>query len=336
MASSDRPATGREGLVVEIQRLSTEDGPGIRTTVFLKGCSLACIWCHNPEGILPRPELQWIGSRCIGCGTCLECCPDGALRRAGGRIAIDRRACTGCGLCAERCPATALEVLGRPWDADALVRELVKDRAYFDKSGGGVTLSGGDPAAQPDFSCHVLGRLRESGIRTAIDTCGQCGKAALEQQLALADLVLYDLKEIDPDRHRSLTGHANGTILENAVRAADYMARRGGALWLRTPVIPGATDREETIAGIGAFIARHLAGRVQVWELCAFNNLCRDKYVRLGRDWPFKDSPLLSTSVMERLAAVARNSGVDPQIVRWSGATRLEDSGDVKEVAEQR
>jgi pyruvate formate lyase activating enzyme len=315
----------KEGIVLEIQRLSTEDGPGIRTTVFLKGCSLACTWCHNPESILLKPEAQWIGSRCIGCGTCLEVCPNKALSLIEERVFLDRKICRGCGTCADKCPSTAMEILGKKWHVDALVQELIKDRAYFENSGGGVTISGGEPTVQADFSEQLLKLLKHHGIQTAIDTCGQCREATLDRLLRYVDMVLYDIKEIDTGRHKLLTGQSNEAILKNLQYAASHMAGKGGEIWVRTPIIPGTTDRRENIAGIGDFIARHLNGRLKVWELCSFNNLCRDKYMRLDRDWAFKDSPLLSRSIMEDLAEVARNSGVDPGIVRWSGSTQLEE-----------
>jgi pyruvate formate lyase activating enzyme len=218
-----------------------------------------------------------------------------------------------------------MEILGKKWNVDALVQELIKDRAYFENSGGGVTISGGEPTVQADFSEQLLKLLKHHGIQTAIDTCGQCREATLDRLLRYVDMVLYDIKEIDTGRHKLLTGQSNEAILKNLQYAASHMAGKGGEIWVRTPIIPGTTDRRENIAGIGDFIARHLNGRLKVWELCSFNNLCRDKYMRLDRDWAFKDSPLLSRSIMEDLAEVARNSGVDPGIVRWSGSTQLEE-----------
>lgn len=314
-----------KGLVLEIQRMSTEDGPGIRTTVFLKGCTLACAWCHNPESISPRPQLQWVGSRCIGCLACVSACPKKALQKGPEGIAINRDICDGCGICAEECPSTAMELLGTAWEADALADEVEKDRSYFESSGGGVTASGGEPAMQPDFTAAFLKRLKEKGISTALDTCGQAGREAYEKILPHADHILFDLKEMDPALHRKFTGHENGRILENIRFAAGYAKRKGAPLWVRTPVIPGFTANETTIRAIGRFIAENLDGAVTRWDLCAFNNLCRDKYARLGKDWVLAGSGLLEKSVMERLADVAGKSGVDPNIVRWSGSTKLED-----------
>ena len=160
--------------------MSTEDGPGLRTTVFFKGCSLACAWCHNPESISRLPQIHWIGSRCIGCRTCLDTCPLQALSMSAQGVVIDRDVCNGCGLCAEECPSTALELLGEAWTLEDLVQEVIKDRVYFEKSNGGVTISGGEPTLQADFAAEFLKQLRAQGMKTAIDTCGLCSTAALE------------------------------------------------------------------------------------------------------------------------------------------------------------
>lgn len=317
-----------EARVLQIIRMSTEDGPGIRTTVFFKGCPLACAWCHNPESISPRPQVWWVGNRCIGCRTCLSACPDGALSLGGSGIEIDRDICTGCGTCAAQCPGMAIELLGTPWEVDPLVNEVVKDRAYFETSGGGVTVSGGEPVLQAPFVAPFLKALRRKGLHTALDTCGGATREALDQVLPYAAMVLFDVKLIDPEDHRRFTGQDNRRILENLVHVAEYVKSHvhPAALWIRTPVIPGATDHAENIAGIGEFIAKQLSGAVDRWELCAFNNLCRDKYLRLGRDWPFDTEPLLTAAAMDELADVAKTSGVDPEIVCWSGATRINEN----------
>ncbi len=311
------------GLVLNIQRMSTDDGPGLRTTVFLKGCSLACSWCHNPESISFRKEVQWIETRCINCKTCISVCPKQAITGAGSVLSIDRSACDACGECVSECPTCAMEILGTEWDAAMLADEVEKDRSFFGETGG-VTVSGGEPTAQADFTAAFLTHCRARGIRTALDTCGQCSRTALETILPHADMVLFDLKEIDPVLHKRFTGAANDKILENIRHAAGYCAERNIGLWVRTPVIPGTTARDGNIAGIGAFIAANLHGAAQRWELCSFNNLCRDKYRRLDLGWEFAREELLSRDMMEHYAEVAKKSGVDPFIVHWSGATKVE------------
>ena len=312
--------------ILEIQRMSTEDGPGIRTTIFFKGCSLNCLWCHNPESISPHPQVHWISNQCIDCKTCLEICPEGALAFTADGNHIDRNRCTGCGLCAEECPATALELLGQSWELDDLIAEIIKDRIYFEKSGGGVTLGGGEPTLQGPFNRELLKKLKESDIHTTLDTCGMCSRKALEDLLPYSDLLLFDLKEIDPQEHRRFTGTTNEKIFENLIYVCDWMqsGNHPSQLWIRTPIIPNATATSENIRGIGKFIAANLDGLVNRWELCAFNNLCKDKYLRLDLNWAYKDCELLSNLEMEKMAAVARNSGVDPAIVLWNGSTKLE------------
>jgi len=323
----DKNPNNPHGTVLEIQRMSTEDGPGIRTTVFLKGCSLKCIWCHNPESISARPQVHWIGSRCIGCRTCIDVCDKGAISFTPEALSINREVCNGCGTCAEECPSTALELLGKKWTLNALIEEVIKDRTYFEKSGGGITLSGGEPTVQAKFAGALLRGLKRRGIQTAFDTCGLCTQEALDELLPFANMVLYDIKDIDPERHKAFTGSDNERILENLIYVSRYIRSHlhPKNLWVRTPIIPRATAREDNIRGIGNFIASHLGDVVSRWELCSFNNLCRDKYTRLDLDWAFKDCELMDKRAMEKLAEAARNSGVNPNIVYWSGSTKIEE-----------
>lgn len=314
--------------ILEIQRMSTEDGPGIRTTVFFKGCPLKCTWCHNPESISPHLQIQWIGSRCIGCHTCIETCPEKALTFTDKGIHMDRSRCNACGICAQACPSTAMEIIGQKWELNELIHEVIKDKSYFEKSGGGITLSGGEPTLQADFAAPLLQKLRGKGIHTALDTCGLCSKNNLERLLPYSSLVLFDVKEIDPERHLNFTGSKNDTILENLIFTADFIKSHiyPQSLWIRTPIIPGATATKENIKGIGRFISSKLGDAVDRWELCTFNNLCKDKYIRLGLDWPFKQEELVEETLIIELAEIARHSGVNPDIVHWSGTTRLESS----------
>lgn len=301
------------GRVLNIQRMSTEDGPGIRTTVFLKGCPLRCTWCHNPESLSPRPEVVFQETRCIRCGSCQIVCPHGAQPAL----------CEACGRCVTECPAGAREMLGIEWAVDDLVREVVRDRAFFASSGGGVTVSGGEPTMQAPFVAAFLEALGAEGIAAAVDTCGACGADALMQVVASASLVLFDVKLADPTRHQQFTGQENGRILDNLRRVAAW-AREGEGrrtLWVRTPLVPGATADAENLSAIGRILA-DLGPGVARWDLCAFNNLCREQYRRLGRIWDFAEVPLLTSGEVAALADVARRSGVDPAIVGVSGASR--------------
>jgi len=314
--------------ILEIQRMSTEDGPGIRTTVFFKGCSLKCKWCHNPESISMQPQIHWIGSRCLGCKTCIAVCPSNSLFLTATGMEIDRSICNGCGICAKECPSSAMELLGKEWTLNDLTNEVIKDKAYFEKSGGGITVSGGEPGMQAAFVGMFLKSLRERGIHTALDTCGLCATGALDQLLPYSSMVLYDLKEIETEKHKQFTGEYNDRILENLLYAAEYIRSHiyPAALWIRTPLIPGMTAREDNIFRIGRFIAKNLGDIVNRWELCAFNNLCKDKYLRLGERWVLQDELLLQRESMEQFALLARESGVNPDIVVWTGSTRLEEN----------
>ncbi len=322
MRSSPVKATASElqGTILHLQRLSTEDGPGIRTTVFFKGCPLRCTWCHNPESLSPGPQLQWLENRCIGCHTCLKVCPNGCLSDSGSSIVIDRQRCQGCGTCAGECPSNALELLGKRVGVEDLLAELVKDRAYYLPSGGGVTLSGGEPAYQPLFAEALLHHLKSAGIATALDTCGQCSPQVLERLLPWIDLVLYDLKIVDSDLHHRHTGLENRLILENLAR----VIASGKTVWVRTPLIPGVTDSPENIEGIGAFLRLNSNANLERWELCAFNNLCRDKYRRLGMEWSFKSTPLFTQEQLDFAGACAKGSGFDPGRIFLTGAVRVE------------
>jgi len=321
------------GTILRIQRMSTEDGPGIRSTVFFKGCPLACVWCHNPESVSPRRQIRWEKTKCIGCLSCIDACIKGALAARETGIGIDRLKCDSCGACSQACPSAAMEIYGEACDPDDLVREVLKDETYFQKSGGGVTLSGGEPTMQHLFAKALLSAFKQEGLHTALDTCGQCSWETLNTLLPYTDLVLYDFKEINLDKHKVFTGASNARILENLILLSRFMKehRLPGELWIRTPLIPDCTATPENLRGIGMFIKEHLGSSVSRWELCAFNNLCIHKYEGLGIDWDFRKTSLLSRDEAERLASLARGSGVDPGIVYLSGPMSEVDANEAPE-----
>jgi pyruvate formate lyase activating enzyme len=315
-----------DGRILNIQRLSTEDGPGIRTTVFFKGCPLHCAWCHNPESLSSRLQTQWFSVRCIGCQTCVKTCPNGCLTMTPAGLVINRESCEACGKCAEACPSGALEALGRSVTVDQLLGELCKDRAWYEKSGGGVTLSGGEPCFQPEFAEALLHGLKEQGIATALDTCGLCSANTLDRLLPYSDLVLFDLKLFDPALHRQYTGVSNAQILENLNNVLEFIRSQAHPiqLWIRTPLIPGATDLDENLTAIGRYLAGQFDGTVSRWELCAFNNLCRDQYTRLGLEWAYAKTPLMTALERSHCEQVARSSGFHPELILATGANRAD------------
>ncbi len=307
----------KSGVIFNIQKFSTEDGPGIRTTVFMKGCPLRCPWCHNPESISPKPQLVWHSVKCIGDGACIELCPEKAISRTDSGITIDRNQCVACGTCALECPANALEILGKPMTVAEIMDEVLKDTKYYQKSNGGVTFSGGEPALQKEFLSELLAASREQGLHTALDTCGQMKRETLEMFLCSVDLVLYDLKTLDGDLLKQTTG-GNLELILNNLR---YIDSQGVPTWVRVPVIPGYTDSPENVASIAGFVAAEL-GNVERFDLLAFSNLCTSKYEQLDMEFVLQGAALFSEREMQSLREAAINAGVENAIV--SGPMRKE------------
>ena len=266
--------------ISNLQRFSLDDGPGIRTTVFFKGCNLRCAWCHNPECISGGHTLQLLQDACTGCGGCVSACRQGVHRiDQNGRHHLDRSLCVGCGACAYQCTHGALTLIGTRYEPESLLRELLKDRRYYETSGGGVTFSGGEPLLHPDYLVRMLELCRGAGLHTAVDTAGCVPFPVLERVLPLADLFLYDIKLWTSERHQAATGVPNQLILENLRRLTDA----GGAVYLRTPIIPGYNDDLEELGCIARFLADLPArGQVQKIQLLPYHNYGVGKYVSIG------------------------------------------------------
>jgi pyruvate formate lyase activating enzyme len=300
-----------QGTVFNIQRFSIHDGPGIRTTVFLKGCSLRCFWCHNPESIRPGPEIQLFPDKCIACDACIEACPEGARFLEDGLRVLDRSRCTACGRCVETCFAGSLTLVGTIMTADDVISEVLRDRAFYGQSGGGVTLSGGEPALQPEFAHAILAGCKREGIHTAIETAGNVPWDFLARLLPVLDLVMMDLKHMNPAKHRWATGASNERVLANARRLAGTEL----PILFRVPVIPTVNDSSYEVEAIAGFAAELRAGRVRRGsvatidlDLLQFHKLAGDKYRSLGLPDRAADLQPLSKARMAELRAAARGN----------------------------
>jgi len=271
-----REGKRRKGIIFNIQRYSIHDGPGIRTTVFLKGCGLRCFWCQNPESQRIKPEIFLNRDNCTLCGRCVTVCPTGASTLSDRSSTIDRSKCIGCGKCAEACPNVARTLVGRYLTVDEIMQEVIRDKKFYENSGGGVTLSGGEPAAQLKFALSIMQSCKEAGLHTALDTCGYASWSSMEKLLEYTDLVLYDIKCMEPRKHYDATGKFNKLILENAKRIARYKPMR-----VRVPIVPNFNDSPEEVKAIAHFVKAEL-GSVDI-DLLPYNKLGESKYERLDR-----------------------------------------------------
>ena len=293
------------GLVFDIQRFAIHDGPGIRTTVFLKGCPLHCVWCHNPESQAPGMEIFYLPEKCIGCQACGDVCPEGAHHFEDDTHSLDRAICVRCGACTLECYSGGLERVGQEMSVEAVLAEVLKDQPFYRTSGGGLTLSGGEPMQQFDFTRALLLAAKEAGLHTCLETSGCSSRERYLEIAPLVDLFLFDVKETDPELHRQFTGVSNQAIRSNLLA----LDQSGARLILRCPLIPGLNDRPEHFAGI-CELANQLKNVVEI-HILPYHPLGTSKSQRLGK------APALlgvtapdATQVSGWLAAVQAQTGI--------------------------
>lgn len=297
------------GIIFDIQRYSIHDGPGIRTLVFMKGCPLSCQWCCNPEGQKYHPEIRFIASKCVGeenCkAPCITACPNSAISLSQGKPKTDRERCQSCGRCAEACFYEARHFSGKKVTVEELLKEVKKDESFYLGSGGGITLGGGEPLVQFEFTREFLKRCKEHHLHTAVETCGYAPWAHLEKILEYADVIYYDIKHMDPVKHQELTGVSNDLILENA---RQLLATRKDQVIIRVPIIPGGNDSEENIKATAMFVVG-AGGRMM--ELLPYHRFGVAKYDQLGRKYELREKEQPSEEQMNRLKTIVESLGLE-------------------------
>ena len=295
------------GIIFNIQRYSIHDGPGIRTTVFLKGCPLNCWWCQNPESQLSGQEMIFWGDRCISCGACSTICPSGAIQIKNGIPITEKEKCVLCGKCIEKCPALAREMIGKKLTAEEIIKEVEKDLVFYEESGGGVTFSGGEPLGQSEFLESLLICCQKKKIHTAVDTSGYISWEILSKISSKVDLFLYDLKIMDSERHKKYTGVSNELILENLKKLSSIHNN----IFVRFPVIPGINDDYQNIKETGAFLSSLKI--VQV-NLLPYHHIGVDKYRRLGRTYKLVTTQPPSEEKLSEVSAILRKFNLNVKL----------------------
>ncbi|MBC7346871.1 MAG: glycyl-radical enzyme activating protein [Clostridia bacterium] len=309
---------GTKGLVFDIQRYAIHDGPGIRTLVFVKGCPLHCPWCCNPESISRFPELAYFKKRCIGCGKCVEVCPHGAISFSQDEgFVADRDKCQACGECAKVCPPKARVISGTAYSVDDVLRVVERDRPFYRRSGGGLTVSGGEVLLQHEFVRELLEEAHRRLLHTAIETSGYGPWQNLEAIVAHTDYVFMDVKHMDSERHRQVVGVSNEIILQNARRVSELVAEEPSRreLVIRIPVIPDFNDSESNIRATAAFVREEVRSARKI-ELLAYHRLGESKWERIGKQCPTRGLEPPTKDKMDVLRRIVEDAGLDCQVRR--------------------
>lgn len=290
------------GLIFNVQKFSIHDGPGIRTTVFMKGCNLRCAWCHNPESFLMVPQLETTFEKCIGCGKCFQVCPNGCHEMTENGRVFHRDRCIGCGKCADVCYTDALTITGKSKTPDEVLKEILADKDFYVTSGGGATFSGGEPLLQSDFLLECLKLCKENNIHTAIDTAGNVDFSVFEKLNPYVDLYLFDVKTMDSEKHHKYTSVHNERILEN-LKKLTAIAKE---IWIRTPVIPDVNDDEESIRAITDFLKSLNATCITRYELNPFHRLGSAKYRSLDMEYAYAQTKSMAKEKINALREIAK------------------------------
>jgi len=300
--------TSVTGTVFNIQRYSIDDGPGIRTTVFFKGCPLSCVWCSNPESQNLEPELMHRDSLCKRCYRCVAACPVGAITVGANGIEIDRDVCTVCGDCVEVCPHDAMRITGKEMSVDEVFDVIRRDADFYRDSGGGVTLSGGEVLLQPEFALEILKRSKEAGFHTTVDTAGQGDTEGLKRLFPYVDLFYFDIKHIDPQIHRAQAGRTNETILRNFKE----VAASGVPFVVRVPVVPGFNDTADAISDIADLVATASSGATV--HLLPYHRYGQQKYDMLGLDYELESAVTPSEDFLKAARKIVESHGLKCEV----------------------